>query len=197
MKIRGSVLSPSATALDERAVVVLVREDRAVAEAARRVRVVAADLHVHARRPAKIERRVRRPEDLVVVRRHAPAPLLALDQTEREASPAEDVGVERIGPKAPCEVLRGDAGSAREELPGAELAADLEEVRRVIAADQVVELRDLIREGGTVAHAAYGARGMKRPRPGAPVIVPRSNTTSPRDSTISGQPVTSQPSYGS
>ena len=177
---------------------VLEREDGTVAEAARHLGVVPADLHVHLGGPAKVEGAVRRPEDLVEVRGHAPAVTLTREQVERERGPAKDLAVEGFGPETLGELTRGHPGLCRDELPYPELAGDLEEVCHVVPTDEVQELRDLLDAGRLLlAHAAYGARGMRRPRPGRPTTVPRSKTASPRDRTTSGQPVTSHPSYGS
>src|SRR5712691_5741216 len=78
----------------------------------------------------------------------------------------------------------------------ATMIANLEHlVSAVIRMEKLCELIDAGRL--RQAHAAYGARGTSRPRPGRPTTVPRSKTTSPRERTTSGQPVTSHPSYGS
>jgi hypothetical protein len=88
-------------ALHERLAVRLVGLGGPGAEVARVLLVVVADHHVDPGRAGEVEAGSGVAEDLVEVRRHAPAFAIAVQQPERERRAAQHVGVERLGAK-PC-----------------------------------------------------------------------------------------------
>ena len=71
---------------------------------------------------------------------------VALEDLERERGLAQDVRVARVRAQRIGQGGRADPRSGGDRLPGAELAADLDQVRQVVARDEVVEARDLVGE---------------------------------------------------
>jgi hypothetical protein len=136
--------------------------------------VVPTNDHVDAGGPAEVERCFRVPEDLVEVARHCPAVAMSLEELERERGPAEHVGVERVGPELGRQFCGGDAGATRDGLPDPELARDLDEVCSVVSGDQVVELRDLLRQGWTAidgrSKSRFGCHEGTSPMPCGPSV---------------------------
>ena len=142
--------------LDEGPVVRLIGLRRAPPEVTHVVTVVLANQHVDACHPAKVEGRLGPAQDLVEVRGHAPPLALSLEQPEREGGPAECVRVEGLSAQPIGERGRGQSGRRGERLPDAELPSDLQQVCRVVAADELVQACDLLSEGWCRTRRAPG-----------------------------------------
>jgi hypothetical protein len=155
-------LEPLGDLAHEGLVVLLVGRGRPGPEVLDVAGIVLADLHVHARRAGEVEARLGGAQDLVEVRRHPPAVAVTLDQPERERGAAQHVGVEGVGAEPLGELRGADPRVPGERLPGAQLAGDLDEMGRVVPADQVVESADLLgqrrrRRGAVIRHGASSA----------------------------------------
>jgi hypothetical protein len=91
----------------------------------------------------KVEARLGVTQDLVEVRSHAPPGALAVEQPEGEGRAAQHVGVEGLRAEPLGERLGGQTRALRQRLPHTELPRDLEQIRRMVACDQLVQLADL------------------------------------------------------
>ena len=146
--MRGNGLERLGHLPHEVLVVLLIGPNRPLPEMARVVRIILPDLHMHPGCTGEIETRIGVTQDLVEVRRHPPSLPVPIEHLESKGGATQDVCVERVSAETVGQGVGGETGCLGQGSPRPQLAPDLDQVGGVVAGDQVVELADLVGQGG-------------------------------------------------